>query len=365
MRRLACRRRGAGRPRARRSRRVPEPSSQTGAKQVAGLADVVARRAPRRSPWVALGLEHLAQLLVVGVALGHRLLEDRRVRRRRRRRRRRASSGPARPTSSASREIESSQTDWPSADSRWSGLSGIRMLLVSSVFCSYRSYPTRSRRQLGEDNGSHAPRDGHRQRHAGLVLRRRRRSSIRGPRSPTATGWSPRARRSSTSAVSRRARGAAPVPEDDGAAPRRARVRGPGRHRRAALDRHVQAAVAQAAIERGATLRQRRHRPCAQAPELAGLVAERGCELCLMHMLGDPRTMQQDPRYDDVVSDVRAFLEERLAFAVARGDARGARPARPRHRVRQDARAQPRAAARALDEIVAIGCRVVIGTSRK
>ena len=54
-------------------------------------------------------------------------------------------------------------------------------------------------------------------------------------------------------------------------------------------------------------------------PELAGLVAERGVDCCLMHMLGTPRTMQDDPRYDDVVSEVKAFLEERLAFAVAEG----------------------------------------------
>src|SRR5918999_982078 len=38
-----------------------------------------------------------------------------------------------------------------------------------------------------------------------------------------------------------------------------------------------------------------------------------------MHMLDEPRTMQQDPRYDEVVSDVKAFLEERLAFAVDEG----------------------------------------------
>src|SRR4051812_12349313 len=54
-------------------------------------------------------------------------------------------------------------------------------------------------------------------------------------------------------------------------------------------------------------------------PELAGLVADRGLDCCLMHMLGEPRTMQRDPRYADVVSDVKAFLEERLAFAVAAG----------------------------------------------
>jgi dihydropteroate synthase len=54
-------------------------------------------------------------------------------------------------------------------------------------------------------------------------------------------------------------------------------------------------------------------------PELAGVVADAGCYLCLMHMLGEPRSMQLDPRYDDVVSDVKRFLEERLAFAVAAG----------------------------------------------
>src|SRR6476619_2519905 len=54
-------------------------------------------------------------------------------------------------------------------------------------------------------------------------------------------------------------------------------------------------------------------------PELAGLVASRGVDCCLMHMLGSPRTMQQDPRYGDVVSEVKAFLEQRLAYAVGEG----------------------------------------------
>src|SRR5690242_8620994 len=54
-------------------------------------------------------------------------------------------------------------------------------------------------------------------------------------------------------------------------------------------------------------------------PELAGVIADAGSYVCLMHMLGEPRTMQEDPRYDDVVSDVKRFLEERLAFAVAAG----------------------------------------------
>jgi dihydropteroate synthase len=54
-------------------------------------------------------------------------------------------------------------------------------------------------------------------------------------------------------------------------------------------------------------------------PELAGLCAERDADVVLMHMQGSPRTMQENPRYKDVVSDVRAFLEERLSFAVGEG----------------------------------------------
>jgi len=54
-------------------------------------------------------------------------------------------------------------------------------------------------------------------------------------------------------------------------------------------------------------------------PELVEVVAEAGVELCLMHMQGDPRTMQVAPTYEDVVSEVAAFLEERLSFAVAAG----------------------------------------------
>jgi dihydropteroate synthase len=54
-------------------------------------------------------------------------------------------------------------------------------------------------------------------------------------------------------------------------------------------------------------------------PDLAGLCADRGCRVVLMHMLGTPRTMQEDPRYDDVVDDVRAFLAERIEVATAAG----------------------------------------------
>jgi dihydropteroate synthase len=54
-------------------------------------------------------------------------------------------------------------------------------------------------------------------------------------------------------------------------------------------------------------------------PALAGVVSEAGAYLCLMHLRGEPRTMQDDPRYDDVVAEVARFLEGRLAFAVAQG----------------------------------------------
>ena len=54
-------------------------------------------------------------------------------------------------------------------------------------------------------------------------------------------------------------------------------------------------------------------------PAMVEVVAESGADCCLMHMLGEPRTMQDDPRYGDVVAEVRAFLEDRMAFAVGHG----------------------------------------------
>jgi dihydropteroate synthase len=54
-------------------------------------------------------------------------------------------------------------------------------------------------------------------------------------------------------------------------------------------------------------------------PALAEAVAEANAYVCLMHMQGEPRTMQVEPRYDDVVGEVTAFLEERLEAAVRAG----------------------------------------------
>lgn len=54
-------------------------------------------------------------------------------------------------------------------------------------------------------------------------------------------------------------------------------------------------------------------------PGLTAVCAETGCDVVLMHMLGDPRTMQENPVYDDVVDDIKAFLAERIEFAVSQG----------------------------------------------
>jgi dihydropteroate synthase len=54
-------------------------------------------------------------------------------------------------------------------------------------------------------------------------------------------------------------------------------------------------------------------------PDLAGACAEHGCDIVLMHMKGTPRTMQESPAYEDVVDEVRAFLAERIEFALAAG----------------------------------------------
>ena len=80
----------------------------------------------------------------------------------------------------------------------------------------------------------------------------------------------------------------------------------------------TKAAVARAALELGAEL-VNDVTALRGDPGLADVVAESGAYLCLMHMQGEPRTMQADPHYDDVVSEVAAFLEERLRFAVAAG----------------------------------------------
>jgi dihydropteroate synthase len=122
-------------------------------------------------------------------------------------------------------------------------------------------------------------------------------------------------------------------------------------------------AVARDAIDAGATfvndVTAFRH-----DPSLAALVAERECDCCLMHMLGDPRTMQVDPRYDDVVSEVKAFLEERAAFAVGEGIAEAHITVDPGIGFGKTV-AHNLELLRRLDEFLSLGFPVLVGTSRK
>ena len=99
-------------------------------------------------------------------------------------------------------------------------------------------------------------------------------------------------------------------------------------------------------------------------PALAGMVAEAGAYLCLMHMLGTPRTMQLDPRYEDVASEVAAFLEERLAFAVQMGVREELICIDPGIGFGKTAE-QNFELVRRLDVLLALGRPVVIGFSRK
>jgi dihydropteroate synthase len=99
-------------------------------------------------------------------------------------------------------------------------------------------------------------------------------------------------------------------------------------------------------------------------PALAGVVAESGVYLCLMHMLGEPRTMQRDPRYDDVVSEVKAFLEERLRFAVAEGIAEEYVCLDPGIGFGKTVEHNFELVRR-LDELAALGRPLVVGFSRK
>jgi dihydropteroate synthase len=99
-------------------------------------------------------------------------------------------------------------------------------------------------------------------------------------------------------------------------------------------------------------------------PELAGVVADAGAYLCLMHMQGEPRTMQVDPRYDDVAADVAAFLEERLEAAVAAGVAEDRICLDPGIGFGKTV-AQNLELVRRLDVLTALRRPVVIGFSRK
>ncbi len=100
-------------------------------------------------------------------------------------------------------------------------------------------------------------------------------------------------------------------------------------------------------------------------PDLLTVAADAGAGYVAMHMLGDPRTMQQDPRYDDVVRDVAAFLVERLDAARGAGIADGALAVDPGIGFGKTIRHNLELLARLPELVVGTGVPVVVGTSRK
>ncbi len=83
----------------------------------------------------------------------------------------------------------------------------------------------------------------------------------------------------------------------------------------------TKSSVARAALEAGADIVNDTSALRAD-PDMAGIVARSGAGLVLMHMKGTPLTMQQDPRYDDVLAEIRSFLAERIRTAEYLGIAR-------------------------------------------
>ena len=97
---------------------------------------------------------------------------------------------------------------------------------------------------------------------------------------------------------------------------------------------------------------------------MADFCAERGVEVVLMHMQGDPRTMQEDPTYEDVVDDVKAFLAERIEFAVGVGVAEERISIDPGIGFGKTLDHNLELLAR-LGELLDLGRPIVVGTSRK
>ncbi|MHC4982010.1 MAG: dihydropteroate synthase [Planctomycetota bacterium] len=99
-------------------------------------------------------------------------------------------------------------------------------------------------------------------------------------------------------------------------------------------------------------------------PELLPLAASRGAAVVLMHMLGEPKTMQRSPRYDDVVSEVRDFLAGRIEAAVAAGVPKGRIIVDPG--IGFGKRLEDNLALLANVQVLReLGCAVMVGPSRK
>ena len=122
--------------------------------------------------------------------------------------------------------------------------------------------------------------------------------------------------------------------------------------------------VARAAVEAGASM-WNDVAALAHAPESLSTAAELGCDVVLMHMQGEPRTMQHEPRYDDVVGEVADFLAARAETAMAAGIARERIWLDPgigfgKHSTRHNLPLMAH-----MDRIVGLGFPVLLGVSRK
>lgn len=121
--------------------------------------------------------------------------------------------------------------------------------------------------------------------------------------------------------------------------------------------------VARAAVAAGATI-WNDVTALGGAPDSAAVAAELGCTVVLMHMRGEPRTMQADPRYDDVLAEVTGWLTDRAAAAMAAGVARERIWLDPGLGFGKTA-AHNLALTAGLDRLVATGFPVLYGASRK
>ncbi len=156
-----------------------------------------------------------------------------------------------------------------------------------------------------------------------------------------------RAPTSSTSAASRRGPGAQPVPRGRGAA--RAPCRSCAALARAGATVSIDTtklARRRGRARRRRDVRQRRHRVPRRPRARRARRRRAACDCCLMHMRGEPRTMQDDPRYDDVVADVKALPGgARWRSRSPRASPRSASTSTPGIGFGKTRRAQPRAAA--------------------
>ncbi len=122
-------------------------------------------------------------------------------------------------------------------------------------------------------------------------------------------------------------------------------------------------AVAEAVLDAGATI-VNDVTALRGDPEMAALCADRGPTVVLMHMAGYPATMQENPRYDDVVDEVKAFLAARLDAALAAGLAEERVWLDPGIGFGKTA-AHNHELLRRLGELRELGRPLVLGTSRK